>query len=188
MTLESFPKQPTNRIREAGPPGLEIFAILLQSWNPGAIEEHTAGEYRTREASWAVCYPIALWYETVHPITNSQQQLKAQPIQHTMQTILTIPLQSGIPLQSQRNSWTKRPGNIEPGRELALQHYKYHTSSISALHHRIGGSQTYKSLTRYKKVVCTVFINRPLLKTQTTSQYPNHARPSLPTVAINTQS
>ena len=34
-------------------------AILAQSQNPDAIEEHTAGEYRTREASWAVRSPIA---------------------------------------------------------------------------------------------------------------------------------
>ena len=34
-------------------------AILAQSQNPGAIEEHTAGEYRTREAPWAVRSPIA---------------------------------------------------------------------------------------------------------------------------------
>ena len=48
-----------------------------------------------------------------------------------MQTILTIPLQSGIPLQSQRNSWTKRPGNIEPGRGTGKPHQRH--SSVQAL-------------------------------------------------------
>ena len=56
-------------------------AILLQSQNPTSIGERWAGEYRTREASWAQRPPIAPQF---HDCTGIATQLQSRVVHHTI--------------------------------------------------------------------------------------------------------